>query len=95
MPQSAKWDSNTTASAGQWKQLAEPLPPSVPGFFDRRPTASITVDGDKRVELADGQANRMTVIYDKLGVRLFYAEGWKVTEDEVSAEPRTLSIRPS
>ena len=34
----------------------------------------------------------MTVIYDKLGVRLFYAEGWKVTEDEVGAEPRTLSF---
>jgi len=34
----------------------------------------------------------MTVIYDKLGVRLFYAEGWKITEDEVAAEPRTLSI---
>lgn len=34
----------------------------------------------------------MTLIYDKLGVRLFYAEGWKITEDEVGTEPRTLSI---
>ena len=34
----------------------------------------------------------MTVIYDKLGIRLVYAEGWKVTEDELDAEPRTLSI---
>lgn len=34
----------------------------------------------------------MTVIYDKLGVRLIYAEGWKITEDELDAEPRTLSI---
>ncbi|MEO8495196.1 MAG: hypothetical protein ABI614_09005 [Planctomycetota bacterium] len=34
----------------------------------------------------------MTVIYDKLGVRLFYAEGWKITEDELDAEPRTLAI---
>ena len=34
----------------------------------------------------------MTVIYDKLGVRLFYAEGWKITEDEIGAEPRTLSF---
>ncbi len=34
----------------------------------------------------------MTAIYDKLGVRIFYAEGWKITEDEVAAEPRTLSF---
>jgi hypothetical protein len=34
----------------------------------------------------------MTVIYDKLGVRLIYAEGWKITEDDLDAEPRTLSI---
>ncbi|MDA1050629.1 MAG: hypothetical protein O3C40_09125 [Planctomycetota bacterium] len=34
----------------------------------------------------------MTVIYDKLGVRFFYAEGWKITEDEIDNEPRTLSL---
>ena len=34
----------------------------------------------------------MTVIYDKLGVRLIYAEGWKITEDELDAEPRALSF---
>jgi hypothetical protein len=34
----------------------------------------------------------MTLIYDKLGVRFLYAEGWKITEDEVDAEPRVLSI---
>ncbi|MBC8353352.1 MAG: hypothetical protein H8E66_15240 [Planctomycetes bacterium] len=34
----------------------------------------------------------MTIIYDKLGVRLFYAEGWKITEDDLDAEPRTLSF---
>ena len=34
----------------------------------------------------------MTVIYDKLGVRLIYAERWKITEDEPNTEPRTLSI---
>jgi hypothetical protein len=34
----------------------------------------------------------MTAIYDKLGVRIFYAEGWKITEDEIDSEPRTLSF---
>ena len=34
----------------------------------------------------------MTVTYDKLGVRLIYAEGWKITEDDPNAEPRTLSF---
>lgn len=35
----------------------------------------------------------MTITYDKLDVRLIYAEGWKITEDELDAEPRTLSFR--
>jgi hypothetical protein len=34
----------------------------------------------------------MTAIYDKLGVRIFYAEGWKIIEDDVAAEPRVLSF---
>ncbi|MCA9146893.1 MAG: hypothetical protein H6823_10930 [Planctomycetaceae bacterium] len=34
----------------------------------------------------------MTITYDKLGVRLIYAEGWKITEDELDTEPRTLSF---
>lgn len=35
----------------------------------------------------------MTVVYDKVGVRLIYAEGWKVTEDDLNSEPRTLSFQ--
>ncbi len=34
----------------------------------------------------------MTVVYDKVGVRLIYAEGWKITEDDLNSEPRTLSF---
>ncbi len=34
----------------------------------------------------------MTAVYDKLGLRFFYAEGWKITEDEMSTEPRIVSL---
>lgn len=34
----------------------------------------------------------MSAIYDKLGVRFIYPEGWKVTEDVTSEQPRTVSL---
>lgn len=34
----------------------------------------------------------MSAVYDKLGVRFIYPEGWKVTEDVTTEQPRTLSL---
>lgn len=34
----------------------------------------------------------MSAIYDKLGVRFIYPEGWKVTEDITNEQPRTISL---
>jgi hypothetical protein len=34
----------------------------------------------------------MSAVYEKLGVRFIYPEGWKVTEDEKNEQPRTISL---
>lgn len=34
----------------------------------------------------------MSAIYDKLGIRFIYPEGWKVTEDSTNEQPRTVSL---
>ena len=34
----------------------------------------------------------MSAVYDKQGVRFIYPESWKVTEDTVTEQPRTLSL---
>ena len=34
----------------------------------------------------------MTAIYDKLGLRFMYPEGWSITEDNVTDLPRSLAM---
>jgi hypothetical protein len=90
-------ENNTTASVGQWKQLAQSLALSTPGFSTADlllayPASTDCLLDENSPSHPHTQFDRLTVIYDKLGVRLIYAEGWKITEDDLDAEPRTLSI---
>jgi len=34
----------------------------------------------------------MTAIYDRVGIRFLYPQGWKVTDDDATAEPRNVAL---